>query len=98
RIEEDGLHPLKKFLQNAEEDAYSNDDEAEDNLAEAIEVATSRLRPLSDEQRTALETLRSRARSAANRADAKVLALVDWLNTHIRNGGKWTDERVIIFT
>lgn len=96
--DDDALQPLRKFLQSTEEEAYADDADAEESLEEAVAVATTRLRPLSTAERRLLETLRSRARSAANRADAKVLALVDWLDTHIRPGGQWSNERVIIFT
>lgn len=96
--EHDKLQPLKRFLRRAEEERSADDDEAEEELDEAVAVATERLDPLRTEQREMLKALRRLAASAANRADAKVTALVEWLNTHIRPDGQWTDERVIIFT
>ncbi len=47
---------------------------------------------------TLFTRLRARAESAANRPDAKVKALVQWLETNIRPNGEWSNERVIIFT
>jgi len=92
------LKPLQLFLQRAEGERSANDDEAEDDLATAVEYATDRTDPLSEEQRALLERLSKVARSAANRPDAKVEALVAWLEEHIRPNNDWTDERVIIFT
>ena len=45
-----------------------------------------------------LQRLKKSAESAANQPDAKVLALIDWLETYIKPNGEWSDERVIIFT
>src|SRR5690606_1969499 len=33
-----------------------------------------------------------------NRPDAKAEAILDWLQTHVRPGGVWSDTRVILFT
>jgi hypothetical protein len=38
------------------------------------------------------------AEQAANRLDAKAKELIKWLHANIRPGGKWSNERVIIFT
>jgi len=96
--EKEDLKPLRLFLQRAEDERSADDDEAEDDLATAVEYATDRTDPLRQEQRTLLDRLAQVARSAANRPDAKVNALVAWLEEHIRPNGVWTDERVIIFT
>lgn len=89
--------PLKRFLRQAEEEQSADDDEAEQVLTDTIEVATGQM-PLDAERIHQLQTLRKQAEAAANRPDAKVKALVGWLDTHIRPKGRWTDERVIIFT
>lgn len=89
--------PLKRFLQRAEDEAPADDEEAEEALAETVEVATRQM-TLDGDTVELLQTLRKEADAAANRPDAKVKALVKWLDTHIRPNGKWSDERVIIFT
>lgn len=94
----DALEPLQAFLERAEEERSADDDEAEEELATAVEYASDHGDPLSAEQRSLLERLRSAAQSAANRPDAKVQALVAWLEEYVRSDGEWTDERVIIFT
>jgi superfamily II DNA or RNA helicase len=92
------LRPLQHFLEQTEDERSADDDEAEEDLAAAVEYASERADPLSEEQRGLLERLRRTARSAANRPDAKVHALGAWLNEHVRPNGQWSDERVIIFT
>lgn len=94
----DTLRPLKHFLAQVEDERPADDDEAEEELGEAVEIATDRIGLLSEEQRALLDELSRYAESAANRADAKVEALVRWLDRHVRPDGEWTDERVIIFT
>ncbi len=42
--------------------------------------------------------MRTWAESASARLDAKAKKLVAWLRENIRPGGKWSNERVIIFT
>lgn len=89
--------PLKRYLRQAEEEQSADDDEAEQVLTDTIEVATGQM-PLDAERIHQLQTLRKQAEAASNRPDAKVKALVGWLDAHIRPKGRWTDERVIIFT
>lgn len=89
--------PLKRFLRQAEEEQSADDGEAEEILSDTIEFATGQML-LNTERLSQLRTLRSNAERAANRPDAKVKALVHWLDTHIRPKGRWSDERVIIFT
>ena len=89
--------PLKRFLRRAENEVSADDEEAEENLADTVDVATGQM-TLGDNTLELLQTLRKEADAAANRPDAKVKALVKWLDTNIRPNGHWSDERVIIFT
>lgn len=89
--------PLKRFLRQAEEEQSADDEEAEEVLSQTVEVATAQMALVTERIRQ-LQELRQRAEGAANRPDAKVKALVRWLETHIRPRGRWTGERVIIFT
>jgi hypothetical protein len=45
-----------------------------------------------------LDRLRSWAQQAARRTDAKATAVLDWLASHLKDGDRWTNERVILFT
>ncbi len=89
--------PLKRFLQQAEDEVAADDEEAEQTLADTVEVATKQM-TLDDEKVDLLQTLRKKADAAANRPGAKVTALIDWLDANIRPDGEWSDDRVIIFT
>ena len=89
--------PLKRFLRRAEDEVPADDEEAEDTLAETVGVATGQMN-LDDDTLELLQTLRKEADAAAARPDAKVKALVQWLEDNIRPDGRWSDERVIIFT
>jgi len=89
--------PLKRFLRRAEDEVSADDEEAEEQLADTVEAATGQMEVNADTV-DLLQKLRKSADSAANRPDAKVKALVAWLNEHIRPNGKWSEERVIIFT
>ena len=88
---------LRRAIQRAEED-YADDSQVESAHAEAVEEASQRSQPLTSEQRALLDELRSWADVARNRADSKATAVIDWLETHIRPDGEWSDRRVILFT
>ncbi len=53
---------------------------------------------LNVEQKTCLDRLSAWAASAKDSTDSKAKAILDWLNVHLRPGGKWNDDRVILFT
>lgn len=89
---------LKRFLERLDDEAPADDEAMELHLGEGVEVASGHMEELSATEEELLARLRARADAAANRPDAKVRALVDWLDTHIRPDGEWSNERVIIFT
>ncbi len=89
--------PLKRFLNRAEDEQSADDEEAEEQLADTVEVATRQM-SRDGTKLDILKRLRTGAEAASNRPDAKVKALVKWLDTNIRPSGTWSDERVIIFT
>lgn len=88
---------LRRAIARTEED-YADDEERERAEVEATEVVSQRLRPLTEEERRLLDELRDRAQKAANRPDSKAMAILEWLDEHIRPGGVWSDTRVILFT
>lgn len=88
---------LKRQVGGIEED--QDDDEAyEDNSAVVVDVASRVFRPLSMQESQLLGQLKDFARHAPLRADAKARSLIEWLHENIKPGGKWGDERVLIFT
>ena len=61
-------------------------------------AASRAVAPIAGEEKRLLSSLRIWATDAALRPDSKADALLRWLETHLRPGGKWNNERVIIFT
>jgi superfamily II DNA or RNA helicase len=88
---------LQRQIDRVEEE-YSVDNEAEEATHEALDAASLLFREPSPEEMSLLAEMKSWAERAVHRHDAKTRGLIRWLNEHIRPGGKWSDERVIIFT
>ncbi|MBP8952841.1 MAG: DISARM system SNF2-like helicase DrmD, partial [Armatimonadetes bacterium] len=88
---------LQRQLDRADEDYY-DDDEAEQANADAVDAATRLFRPPDETERELLKGMKEWADRASGQLDAKATGLIDWLHKTIRPGGKWCDERVIIFT
>lgn len=88
---------LRRAIAKTEED-YADDDQRDAAEDDAVEAASKQARPLTDEQRRMLDGLRTWAQSAAHRRDAKADAILAWLDEHLKDGERWTDQRVILFT
>jgi ERCC4-related helicase len=80
------------------EEEYTDDVELEEATDDAVDAATQLFREPSNEEGTLLKQMKEWATKASSRLDTKAQVLIDWLKAHIRPGGKWTEERVIIFT
>lgn len=94
RMDEQILH---RAIQRVDED-YANDETKEADLLDAVQAATSSGASVSAEEKELLDKMTSWASRARERADAKVTAVIDWLERHIKAKGEWANERVIIFT
>jgi len=88
---------LQQQIDRAEED-YFDDLEYEEATDDAVDAASLLFREPSPEELDLLKRMKDWAVAASTRPDSKAIELIHWLNTHIRPGGKWSDERVIIFT
>lgn len=88
---------LKRAIEKVEED-YAVDEEYESALDEAVDAATSTAVELSPREAELLDEMRAWSERASGRADSKAEALFTWLDEHLRPGGRWSDQRVIIFT
>lgn len=73
-----------------EAEAEARITQEEEQAAEAIDAGVGDL-ALVDEM---LEI----ARRHANRPDARIAKLVEWIRAHMTGGGQWTERRLIIFT
>jgi superfamily II DNA or RNA helicase len=91
----DGI--LKRLAEQLEGD---RDDDAtyDDSVLEAVAVATRSTNPLTEEERELIRRMLAWAERSSATVDAKGAELIAWLKSHIKPGGKWSDERVIIFT
>lgn len=88
---------LKQELDRIEED-YADDGEYDEATIDAVDAASLLFTEPSSNELALLKQMRTWAEKAAGQLDSKVNCLIDWLNTHIRPGKKWSNERVIIFT
>jgi len=88
---------LRKAILKAEED-YADDEQVEAAQTEAVEEATKRSTPPTDEELRMLSRMRDWAQRASHKADSKGRAIVEWIEANLRSGGDWNDRRVILFT
>lgn len=88
---------LRKLIAKTEED-YRDDSSFETAQTEAVEEASRRVSPLTEEQRLLLAPMREWAQSAMHQADSKARAVLDWLESNLKDNGNWNDKRVILFT
>ncbi|MFM7166552.1 MAG: DISARM system SNF2-like helicase DrmD, partial [Planctomycetaceae bacterium] len=88
---------LQLELDRMDED-YADDTEYDEATNDALDTATRLFREPTEQEKALLKTMRDWADRASNQRDSKVRQLIDWLKTHLKPGGKWGQERVIIFT
>ena len=88
---------LRKQIEKVEEE-YAEDETYEEATGDAVETASQIFQELTDEERDLLSKMRNWAEGASHRPDSKTETLIDWLHKNIKPNGKWSDERVIIFT
>jgi superfamily II DNA or RNA helicase len=89
---------LKKRLEQRLDEDYADDLAYEEATSAAVADATRLFTDLSSEERTLLRDLKEWAQSSSARPDSKAAELLTWLNTYIKKGKQWTNERVLIFT
>lgn len=88
---------LRRAIAKSEED-YADDDSRDSAESEAVEEASRRLRPLSDDERSLVQRLQSWGQQASRRPDSKAEALIRWLKDHLQPNGDSSSARVILFT
>jgi len=79
-------------------DDYADDEEYETETGEVVSTVSQTLSPVSSEEKALLRQLSEYAAKSSQRPDCKAQTLIDWLKATLRPGGKWNEERVIIFT
>ncbi len=88
---------LRRQIEGIDEE-FGDDDMADEAAVDAVATATRLFREPSPAERDLLDRMRRWADDARGRPDSKTRALLTWLREHLRPGGVWNDERVIIFT
>jgi superfamily II DNA or RNA helicase len=88
---------LRKAILKAEED-YADDGQAESAQTEAVEEATKRGAPPTEEELSLLARMRDWAQNASHKVDSKGRAILEWIEANLRSGDRWNDRRVILFT
>lgn len=88
---------LRKAILKAEED-YADDGQVEAAQTEAVEEATKRSIPPTQEELKLLARMRNWAQTASHKVDSKGRAILEWLDANLRPNGRWNDRRVILFT
>ncbi|GHO65075.1 helicase SNF2 family protein [Ktedonobacter sp. SOSP1-52] len=88
---------LRGKLEQIEQE-HDDEEELYDATAEALEATAPLFEAPNAQDLAQLEQMRAWAEQASQRSDSKAQELVKWLQAHIKPGGKWSRERVIIFT
>jgi len=88
---------LHKAIQEAQEE-YADDNRYEEALDAAVEMVADSVVEVDTAERSLMEKLLAWARQAKEKPDSKAVAILSWLENHLKTDGKWNDERVILFT
>ncbi len=88
---------LRQQVERVDEE-HADDEAYEESTVDALETATRLFRSLTPAESDLLKKMKRWVESASARPDSKTKDLLKWLETHIRPSGKWSDERVIVFT
>ncbi|MBD2261230.1 DISARM system SNF2-like helicase DrmD [Pseudanabaena sp. FACHB-2040] len=97
QLSKPSISVLRRQLEQIEED-FADDETYEESTHDAVSSSSQLFRSLTTEEQALLTSMQQWAEKASRRPDAKAQALLDWIEAHIRSDGKWTDQRVIIFT
>jgi ERCC4-related helicase len=80
------------------DEEYADDTDFDAATADALDTATRLFAEPTTDEEALLKQMKEWAKRAKGQRDSKVKQLVAWLNEHLKPGGKWSKERVIIFT
>lgn len=80
------------------DEEYADDGEYDEATADALDTATRFFAEPTADEESLLQKMKDWAKRARGQRDSKVKQLVAWLKEHLKPGGKWSNERVIIFT
>ena len=96
-LRESNLGILRRQLEGLEED-FADDMAYEESTDSAIDLTSRLFSELNSEEKQLLEQMLDWAETAERNPDSKAQQLLAWLEEVIRPNGKWSNQRVIIFT
>lgn len=88
---------LRRQLEGIEEE-FADDEIYEESTRDLVSLTSALFRELTPEEQNLLNKLITWAETASRRPDAKAEELLNWIDTHIKPNGNWSEKRVIIFT
>ena len=91
------LGVLRRQLAQIDED-YADDEQYEEDAKEAVAAAAPLIHDLTGQEQALLDKMYAWAERAAQIRDSKANAFIAWLKAIVKPDGKWSNERVIIFT
>lgn len=91
------LKTLQHELDRIDEE-YADDADYDVATTDAIDTATRLFAEPTAEEDALLQQMKDWAKRSRGQRDSKARQLVAWLKEHLKPGGKWSKERVIIFT
>lgn len=80
------------------DEEYADDFEYDEATADALDSATRLFVEPTEQEIALLKQMKKWAERARAQQDSKAKQLIQWLKDHIKPGGKWSNQRVIIFT
>lgn len=80
------------------DEEYADDGDYDEATTDALDTATRLFAEPTADEEALLQRMTEWAKRAKGQRDSKVRQLVAWLKQHLKPGGKWSEERVIIFT
>jgi len=80
------------------DEEYADDTDYDEATADALDTATRLFAEPTADEEALLKQMKDWANRARGQRDTKVKQLVAWLKEHLKPDGKWSNERVIIFT
>jgi superfamily II DNA or RNA helicase len=87
-----------RSLADRVDESYATEEEYEEAEDEAQTSSAAVFHPLAAEEKELLDRLRGWAERASTRPDSKASALLELIEKTCRPGGRWSDERIIVFT
>ena len=80
------------------DEEYADDTDYDEATADALDTATRLFSEPTADEEAILQKMKEWAKRAKGQRDSKAKELVAWLKEHLKPNGKWSKERVIIFT